>query len=571
MKEKYYSYTYQELEAGKSEKTMVSDIREDLKDQSYKMIQGMVIGSWGDPANQSCQTILDDIVKYAEEFSDITDISIGIMDSSDCEISYILQGNYSEFFKALPNLKSLTIQGTQNLELGEISHKGLEELTIITEGMPKRIIEQIEKAKLPNLKKLVLYLGVYYYGFDGDIETIKSLLRNSKFSNLKYLGLVNSEIENDIAAAVADSDYIGQLQVLDFSGGTLTDRGGEILLKAVCAHSNIQKLDLHYHYLSNKLMDELRKLPIEVELSQKQELAVDGEAHPIKISKKEKIVKSERFSYSYEEWEENGKSAETMVADIMSNKRFHELEEIEIGDWGEAYEESCQAIIDDIIKHAEEFSHVKRLSIGIMEYYDCEISWIIQGNYSQLFQNLPHLKSLTIQGSQELELGEIVHEGLEELEIICGGLPASVIKSIEKAKLPNLKKLVLYLGVENYGFDGDIKTIKSLLKNSDFPNLKYLGLVDSEIQDEVAEAVIESKYMKQVEALALSYGVLTDKGGQALLEAVLKNKNLKFLDLHYHYMSDKMVKKLETLSIQVDVSEQNQEEDEEDCYPMITE
>ena len=74
------------------------------------------------------------------------------------------------------------------------------------------------------------------------------------------------------------------------------------------------------------------------------------------------------------------------------------------------------------------------------------------------------MKSLTVKGSSELVLGEISHPELEALTIICGGLPVSVIQEIQNAKLPNLKKLVLYIGIEDYGFDGSADTIKSVLE-----------------------------------------------------------------------------------------------------------
>ena len=84
---------------------------------------------------------------------------------------------------------------------------------------------------------------------------------------------------------------------------------------------------------------------------------------------------------------------------------------------------------------------------------------------------MPQLKELTIKGSTDLELGEICHEGLESLTIICGGLSRSVLRSIQDAKLPGLKKLLLYIGVEAYGFDGDENTVKELLEKADFPKL----------------------------------------------------------------------------------------------------
>ena len=139
----------------------------------------------------------------------------------------------------------------------------------------------------------------------------------------------------------------------------------------------------------------------------------------------------------------------------------------------------------------------------------------------------------------------------------------------------NTKGGTLYIGIEDYGFDGNIDTIKNLLTNSDFPKLTYLGITDSEIQDEIAEAVLASKYMKQITALDLSMGTLTDKGGEMIYTQLPNFPNVNWLHLEYHFMSDEMADKLYDMDgIDVDVSE-GQEADEYNgelyYYPMLTE
>lgn len=286
------------------------------------------------------------------------------------------------------------------------------------------------------------------------------------------------------------------------------------------------------------------------------------------------MYNSKTYSYEWEDYNEGDKSVNTMVPDILADEEFAQIDELIVGCWGEAWEDSCQAVIDGIIENKEKFAHIKSLFMGDMDYEQCEVSWIIQGNYSKLWEALPNLKELTIKGSTGLELGEIAHENLEKLEIICGGLGSDVIEQIMNAKLPNLKKLNLYLGSDGYGFDGDEKTIENLLKNSDFPKLEYLGINDSEIQDEVTKVVLNSKYMSQISTLDLSNGTLSDEGGLLLLEALPKYPNIKTVDLHFHYLSDGLMKKLGKLPIDIDMDEQN-EADEDDGevyrYAMLTE
>lgn len=270
-----------------------------------------------------------------------------------------------------------------------------------------------------------------------------------------------------------------------------------------------------------------------------------------------KMREGKVYSYGYDAYEK-GKSAKTMVQDILSDPEFPELKELVIGSWGDASQEDCQPLLDAIVSNADKFSHITKLFVGDMDFDVCEVSWIIQGDYSRIWEAMPQLKELTIKGSQDLSLGTIRHEELESLTIICGGIGKNVLEEIEKAYLPNLKKLLLYIGIEAYGFDGDADTIKKMLDNSDFPKLTYLGITDSEIQDELAEVVLESKYIRQITTLDLSNGTLTDKGGQLLLQKLPELTNIKKLDVHYHYLSDEMMGKLQGLPVEVDVSEQEQ-------------
>lgn len=287
------------------------------------------------------------------------------------------------------------------------------------------------------------------------------------------------------------------------------------------------------------------------------------------------MYKSKRFAYTYED---EGKKEEDLLKEILEDAELPDLEEIVIGPWGECWdetEEGLQVIVDGIVENKEKFAHIKSLFFADMDYEDCEVSWIIQADYSKLWEAMPQLEKLVIKGSTDLELGEIVHENLKHLEIICGGLPGYVMESIQKAKLPSLQKLLLYIGVEDYGFDGDITTIQKLLAESDFPKLTYLGLTDSEIQDEIAEAVLNCKYIGTITALDLSMGALTDKGGQMLLDKLPEYPNVKQLELEYHFLSDDMMKKLKALpGVQVNVEDQQEADDyngEIYYYPMLTE
>ena len=60
-----------------------------------------------------------------------------------------------------------------------------------------------------------------------------------------------------------------QIHTLDLSNGTLTDKGGELLLKKLPDYPNIRKLDVHYNYLTEEMARKLKALPMETDTSER--------------------------------------------------------------------------------------------------------------------------------------------------------------------------------------------------------------------------------------------------------------------------------------------------------------
>ena len=126
------------------------------------------------------------------------------------------------------------------------------------------------QSELPELQTLELWLGDDNYGWEGTADDVKPLLHNPHFSKIKYLGLRNSMIADDVATILANAEFIEQLEVLDLSMGTLGDVGAQALLDSNYI-SGLKLLDLHYHYVSDELQAKLKALPIQVDLSDPQE------------------------------------------------------------------------------------------------------------------------------------------------------------------------------------------------------------------------------------------------------------------------------------------------------------
>lgn len=115
-----------------------------------------------------------------------------------------------------------------------------------------------------------------------------------------------------------------------------------------------------------------------------------------------------------------------------------------------------------------------------------------------------------------------------------------------------------------------LKMSLPLLEQGLFPKLVYLGLKDSEIQDEIAKAATDAPILDQLEILDLSQGTLSDEGAEALL-ASDRIKKLKHLDLSYHYMTNAMISRWNQSGMSVDVSDQQQSDEDDWRYPSLTE
>lgn len=280
---------------------------------------------------------------------------------------------------------------------------------------------------------------------------------------------------------------------------------------------------------------------------------------------------TKKYFYEYDDYADEEKDSKTLLNEILESPELPELTELIIGCWGESWETGVQDLIEGMIENADKFDNIEHLFIGDMTFEECEVSWIIQGDYSRLWEALPDLKALTIKGSSELKLGEIKHANLESLEIICGGLPSSVIESIASAKLPNLKKLNLYLGVEDYGFDGSIEDIENLLNSDVLKNVEYLGLGNSEIQDEVVETVLNSSIINHLRTLDFSNGNLSNEGAQMILDHSEDLSHLEYLNLQYHFLDESYMAKLKELPFKINLDEKNENDEEYGNYPMLTE
>ncbi len=243
-------------------------------------------------------------------------------------------------------------------------------------------------------------------------------------------------------------------------------------------------------------------------------------------------------------WDDKPGTLQSRLEELAQCDGADALSALVIGAWqGDDSSSSSQQIIGTTVGLRKKLPALKALFLGDITYEENEISWIEQSDVSPLLQAWPQLEVFRVRGGNSLQLTPLRHESLTHLIVETGGLPRSVIREICRCDFPRLQHLELWLGTENYGFDGGVEDLQPLLTGRFFPSLSYLGLRNSEIVDDIVPVVVNAPILKRLRFLDLSMGGLSDTGAQALLHlpACLP---LEELNVSHHYMTGSMVERL---------------------------
>ncbi|MFI0818865.1 STM4015 family protein [Streptomyces sp. NPDC021098] len=235
------------------------------------------------------------------------------------------------------------------------------------------------------------------------------------------------------------------------------------------------------------------------------------------------------------------------------------------GAYGSELDYSGFDAADQLAAAKDRLTGLDALYLADLEFEECELSWIVQGDVSPILAAYPRLRELGVRGSgggygdePGLEFPPLRHEGLCTLRLENGGLPGAVVRGIASSDLPHLEHLDLWFGVEDYGRDATVHDLAPILNGGRLPALRHLGLRNADIQDELAAAVATAPVVAQLTSLSLGLGALSDAGAESLLHGQPLT-HLKRLDLRHHFLSDAMMRRvrdaLEPSGVTVDLPE----------------
>ncbi|WP_433335740.1 STM4015 family protein [Spirillospora sp. CA-294931] len=235
-------------------------------------VTALLIGYWGASYDEKCADPVALLAAAADRFPRLRSLFFGDITAEESEISWIEHSDITPLISAFPDLERLEVRGAQGLSFDPFRSTALKVLRFESGGLPSRVVRSVAACDLPNLEQLDLWLGTSEYGGDSTVADLAPILGGERLPALRRLGLENSEIQDDVVAAVAGAPIVARLETLSLAMGVLTDRGAEALLSGQPL-THLTRLDLHHHFLSDTMMERLRAaLPgVEVDLDDLQD------------------------------------------------------------------------------------------------------------------------------------------------------------------------------------------------------------------------------------------------------------------------------------------------------------
>ena len=194
------------LEWGEDEaqEAIIENLKKFASDPKGGDVTELVMGAW-DLESGDNATLVATMIELAPMLANLEHIFWGDINYEESEMSWIENTELGEFINAYPNLKSITVRGGNSLGFKGLQHTNLEKIVVQTGGMGLNVLQDLIAADLPNIEHLELWLGVEDYGRSIEVTDLATILEGSAFPNLKYLGLCNTELANDIAVALKDA------------------------------------------------------------------------------------------------------------------------------------------------------------------------------------------------------------------------------------------------------------------------------------------------------------------------------------------------------------------------------
>jgi hypothetical protein len=265
-----------------------------------------------------------------------------------------------------------------------------------------------------------------------------------------------------------------------------------------------------------------------------------------------------------------GASLTDRFEQLMADPRVGELRALVIGMWEHGGSDDVPGMLRAA---APKLTSLEALFVGDISYEESEVSWIEQFDLGAVINAFPKLKHFKARGGNGLGFTGLSHPTLETLIVETGGVSGHTVRQIVSAKLPNLQHLEIWTGSSEYGADVTVEDVKPLLVGTAYPEMRYpfpklkrLGLVNSELADELAEALFDAPVLDFLEELDLSKGIMSNTGAGALARNPKIGK-LKSIDITNNFIGDEeLIDQLRATGVTVRNGGQRRADDDDDYW-----
>jgi hypothetical protein len=140
-------------------------------------------------------------------------------------------GDLTGLGQRYPALEEVVLEGRGDVVLGELGLPNARRFALRTSGLRCATLRAIEGARWPALEDLEIWFGDREHGASCQPMDLVPLLHSPHLPKLRALRLMNAELTDESVPLVAQSPLAKQLDTLDFSLGTLTDKGARLVAK----------------------------------------------------------------------------------------------------------------------------------------------------------------------------------------------------------------------------------------------------------------------------------------------------------------------------------------------------
>ncbi|AWI32090.1 STM4015 family protein [Streptomyces tirandamycinicus] len=221
-------------------------------------VRALIVGAWSDVYESGPGEVVSALLAARDRLPELRALFVGDITGEECEISWINQGDVTPLLDGFPELEEFGVRGGMGLAFGAARHDRLRTLVIESGGLPAEVVRGVAACELPSLESLDLWLGTSGYGGDAELTDLGPFLAGTRLPGLRRLALRNSEIQDEIAAALAAAPVVARLDVLDLSMGTLGDQGAAALLEGQPL-THLKELDLHHHFIDAPMAERIRR------------------------------------------------------------------------------------------------------------------------------------------------------------------------------------------------------------------------------------------------------------------------------------------------------------------------